>query len=1437
MCNRSWGSKIGATLLLLSLTAFNAIATDVIFNMTDVFGIQGQYATNRPVKMNSLSPFSGNYFWATSDVSGNFYVSNALVTTYAGVVQAPPNSISFSFWVSATNLGTIPATGITSIPANTVSTYPAGQTAYSVQASDNRYAPKGSSPFSALTAAQSTNLVQNATNNQTSIVYSNAALFAGTNLVLITSNGLASAIGSQGVTALTATNIATNQVFLGTNGMNLASGIAAFRQTNTFDVSGAGVAAATAATNALGVASGLAAFRSTNAFDVAGAATTVSNALVGISTIIYVSTSGNDATGSGTIANPLATITNAIARLNNNGRVILRGGDYDLTSAAFGNLNVSNCNISIEGYPGERVKFWSVASIPASSFSSLSNGIYTANAASFPTFTNYLVANTNAFETGHEAPFHPQGFLLYQSNAPSGLQSNEFTYMPPKILSVFGDTNRCELTAIGHAASVPSMTGSNAWWSFDGTKLYVKFAVFNVPGTVMISSTNEFHTLIYGGNSASRMRLANLEIYGAYSANYFLGVSYWQMDHCLIAMPTAERDQVNLASVRDSEFVYINNGARFINDSATPSPSISVERCLVHDFTGDNGGLYFGGGLSDAPFGRANPVGSISAQVNDCFIYGGPNGQWGLISEGAHVDFDGCIIVVDSIPTSPIQLGDAQPMGRTSYLSGKNSTLINHTVGSGLRLNDPNNIVRLQNIVFDTGNPPIICIDSNQTVVLYNVTQANGVAASGTMFGGTPEVNNNLVNNNVGWGSDSGFIKAKQFVGLGAQGISSDTTVHANQGYSLYLYGSVIQQIIDQNGSYFFATNATPPAAALMNGGMCFWNSNATTIFLLKSSPGSTAWASTNFVYTSDLSVITNAYGTNLPTGLVVGHVLYYPTNDLAGASNALSAAIALKADTNSPTIFTPLVKGGTLDTVTNNNIYFTGGASPGTYIGGTSGGIVAAPFGGGGLFQVLGNIRGTNIQADGHFIGNGFGITNAGTTNIQGAGLTQVTNIVNALSPSVNSNALLFAGKMDSTNGFSTGQTASNLVTLGDIGFGPSGLSTNINGKSNFLAFVNSGSGIMTNGAFIWDTAVGQYTNWLTGAVVTNTGSSWVSKTNAVSLYSIAGSSPNGQYSQVSGASPAPLAVFSAAINDHMIMLGYWSVSNQLSISNNIVTNMVTIVSSNAIASTNGFGIGTVLTNPVVTWNSAIAVNSAVNGGAMNFQAMSAGQANTNTGSGGGAAILSGFTNRLSLSGASVIAGGALNSLGGGFNNFASIGGGLSNTIGSADGGVIAGGEMNNNQSYYSSILGGLGNSIPQNIGPAISLGGYFNTNSGVGSVILGGSTNKAIGRWSIAMGTHAWASNDYTFVWSGVDQVAMTTPTNSQHVVTATNGQYLNGPLWLNAMNTNGGIYILSNQFSLWAVTNSMPNFAHWWGPSNGNIIDIYYSNGVPFMKVLAP
>lgn len=50
------------------------------------------------------------------------------------------------------------------------------------------------------------------------------------------------------------------------------------------------------------------------------------------------------------------------------------------------------------------------------------------------------------------------------------------------------------------------------------------------------------------------------------------------------------------------------------------------------------------------------------------------------------------------------------------------------------------------------------------------------------------------------------------------------------------------------SGGHEIATNSAPPAAAWTPGGMYFWNSNGTGLYLIKSGLGSTTWTSTNII-------------------------------------------------------------------------------------------------------------------------------------------------------------------------------------------------------------------------------------------------------------------------------------------------------------------------------------------------------------------------------------------------------------------------------------------------------------------------------------------------------------------------------------------------------------------------------------------------------------
>jgi len=470
---------------------------------------------------------------------------------------------------------------------------------------------------------------------------------------------------------------------------------------------------------------------------------------------------------------------------------------------------------------------------------------------------------------------------------------------------------------------------------------------------------------------------------------------------------------------------------------------------------------------------------------------------------------------------------------------------------------------------------------------------------------------------------------------------------------------------------------------------------------------------------------------------------------------------------------------------------------------------------------------------------GNGGAVSNTTATNFGPAGLVIITNIASAIggagisastgtnisayivgvsnSPIVSSNSLLFVAKVDKTNGFATSLVSSNTALEANVAFGLAGQATNIFASTNYLYFVGAGSGIVTNGAFIWDSTRNVYTNW-NGCIVTNNGTAALLQTNGVTLYSLAGSSPIGAYSAVNGSAPAPAAYYTSAMNDHMPILGVFSLTNVLqliqSASNSTVSLFTNGTSTGSIAVSNGFGTNTTLLFANAAWG-----------------------LNNSVGNASYSAVLSGSGNTISgISTGNVIPGGLGLGIGNSPGNF--IGGGLANTIASGGGySVIGGGRTNTMDVNYSQsvIGGGLNNKMVGIFGGSYDFigGGQLNmiSNSVNSSAILGGQNNIVSGNFSVAAGRNATTIKDGTFIFS--DGTISSALTNAQATITATNGLYVNGPVWLGATSTNSGVYYLSNTFSLFAITNAMPNFAHWIGNSNGIMVDIYYSNGVAYMK----
>lgn len=149
---------LAATLLLLTTLSIKASVTIIYFDLEQ---FNASPTTNRTVTLQALSPFPGNLVEYSSGTNGYFYASNLAVGDYVGEIKrkGQATAIPFQVTVTSTNLGIINAHEIFSVGG--IQTYPqAGRAAWSISASDARYAPIGATggdvTTSQLTAATNT---------------------------------------------------------------------------------------------------------------------------------------------------------------------------------------------------------------------------------------------------------------------------------------------------------------------------------------------------------------------------------------------------------------------------------------------------------------------------------------------------------------------------------------------------------------------------------------------------------------------------------------------------------------------------------------------------------------------------------------------------------------------------------------------------------------------------------------------------------------------------------------------------------------------------------------------------------------------------------------------------------------------------------------------------------------------------------------------------------------------------------------------------------------------------------------------------------------------------------------------------------------------------------------------------------------------------------
>lgn len=388
-----------------------------------------------------------------------------------------------------------------------------------------------------------------------------------------------------------------------------------------------------------------------------------------------------------------------------------------------------------------------------------------------------------------------------------------------------------------------------------------------------------------------------------------------------------------------------------------------------------------------------------------------------------------------------------------------------------------------------------------------------------------------------------------------------------------------------------------------------------------------------------------------------------------------------------------------------------------------------------------------------------------------------------------------LQSAKIDETNGFGTGLTASNATLQGNTVFNLT--ATNIYSSTNVVKFINAGTSIATNGAFEY-VAGNVYTNRIIGAYLTNNGAMWDFMTNSVILYTLNGASVVGTWTASSG-SGSPLSCFGFYFNhDGIIDTGWISLTNiSAYISNVVFTNF-----GNTIANQNGNGTNTFLTNAILSWNLIPATNQVnANVASLNFSSAAMGYGHVLSGSGFGAIISGGASNTMQNDGFGFMGGGFLNKIQGSVQNGCIIVGGVSNAVTGSDNYANVFGGFGNTitvGSDFSQIIGGQGNSIPGAAFTGISQSGIFgssyssvfpNSNSHIGSDVWGGESNMIAADWSAIMGKHATITNNNTFMWS--DGISVNSRTNSTYLVFATNGVGINTNYPAgNALNVNGTI-----------------------------------------------
>lgn len=691
----------------------------------------------------------------------------------------------------------------------------------------------------------------------------------------------------------------------------------------------------------------------------------VSNAFI-LSQPVYVAATGND-TAAGTIAAPLATVSNAVQRVNGTGQIIVRGGNYFNDSANLSNAGILNIN----NYQGETPTFYFGYNIPAASFGVLSNGIYT----NIPSTTiSNSIQGLKAFWNGN--PPTGQGFYIYQTNVAFG-NNTAINFQLHSLNSRLADTNRLEHTPMTEAVSIPAMVNSNALYWFTNGILYVKFAVSNSAGGIYIPSTNATDAFIYGGTNSTHVTVQGITTEFGYegfdvggSAETTLigcraiGNSYGVGGNALIPISSLTPGlTVGKVTLIDDEISPCGMGIS-INPvlNQVPWAKVSVTGCYLHDTRQENCQM------------RAAAYATFQ-QTTAAY------GEWGFVDDGSQSFYSQCNTFSNS--QAGFQMGYSQVIGYRSmqWLDGcrMDGDLV------CIRMDADNDVLFASACTFDnTGTTPISITGTaaTETARVSRCTSLNGA----TIYAGAGYSAGRCTVDLLGFGNTAYVTTGTlQLYGTDA---AAGATLYMNGVFTLNANGDIVAhggnltagwtnnsvRGFVGNGTFLTGVVASLPPYALtnnQNGSVTLTNNlkvmavnagigtidftSVTSSQLPGIYMGANTVTETSVNYTLDVDLSGNAT-LNSPTlttffiGGTTGSGMTLTSNVLAMASGAgIMQAGAFQITSNSITYQVPIIQAGTtnLSAATSIKVVFPKSMPSTNYSANFTGygTTVAAPF------------------------------------------------------------------------------------------------------------------------------------------------------------------------------------------------------------------------------------------------------------------------------------------------------------------------------------------------------------------------------------------------------------------------------------------------------------------------------------------------------------